>query len=108
VRAGLVDGDLVVDAPVLVVEVSGLDASIALPEVFFGVVVVFGFCVFLCVDLFPDAASEEVAWDLTRWLMRWMWLSRVSLSNSYWMRCWPWALGLGGDLVTVVDVVFFG
>ncbi|MEJ2044626.1 MAG: hypothetical protein P8X74_24090 [Reinekea sp.] len=31
--AGLVDGDLVVDAPVLVVEVSGLDASIALPEV---------------------------------------------------------------------------
>jgi hypothetical protein len=60
VCAGLVDGDLVVDAPVLVVEVSGLDASITLPEVFFGVVVVFGFCVFLCVDFFPDASSKSV------------------------------------------------
>ncbi|MEJ2074560.1 MAG: hypothetical protein P8X79_13995 [Reinekea sp.] len=57
----MVDGDLVVDEPVLVVEEPSLDAFIALPEVFFGVVVVFGFCVFLCVDFFPDAASEEAA-----------------------------------------------
>ena len=56
-RARFINRDFVVDAPVLVVEVSGLDAFVALPDIVFGVVVVFGFCVFLCVDFFPDAAA---------------------------------------------------